>query len=338
MGRGRKPDEWYKSQDCEKALELIEKGYSVSRVAEMLGVGKPKINYAKRLYGVKSVRGFTTSGINYNDIRFAEHKQANITQDYNKRRKQESESRLAFLLLDKGFFYIGGYDGLHGKSDVKLSCLVCGGTFTRHDCVSLFKANQIQCPYCTAKIKEQKERAQEEKRRAKEERRLNLKLKAEREEQEKLNTEQVCKWCGKTFTLAEYREREHTNHCQFTAYCSSDCREKGNRQALKEWNKENKYKARHKERAIKYGCEYENGVTLKRLIKRDGLRCAICGGMCDLNDRSYGNGNGPLYPSIDHIKPMSKQGGHTWDNVQIAHIICNARKSAKTEEKYGNAL
>jgi hypothetical protein len=335
MGRGRKPDEWYKSEECERVVKLAKEGYSEGRIAEIVGIKKSRVMYAKRLFGIKGVRKFTTSGITYNDSLLAKHEHSNSG---NEKRKQESESQLAFLLLDKGFFYVGGYDGLHGKSDVKLSCLVCGGTFTRHDCVSLFKANQIQCPYCTAKVKEQEEQEREEKRRTKEERQLNLKLEAEREEQEKLNAEQVCKWCGKTFTLAEYREREHTNHCQFTAYCSSDCREKGNRQALREWNKEHKYNARHKKRAIKYGCEYENGVTLKKLIKRDGLRCAICGGMCDLNDRSYGNGNGPLYPSIDHIKPMSKQGGHTWDNVQIAHIICNARKSAKTEEKYGNAL
>lgn len=88
---------------------------------------------------------------------------------------------------------------------------------------------------------------------------------------------------------------------------------------------------RHKCRAIKYGCEYDSKITLKKLIKRDGLQCAICGGVCDWNDHSWSEYSGPTYPSIDHIIPMAKGGGHTWDNVQVAHMICNSRKGDKVE-------
>ena len=35
------------------------------------------------------------------------------------------------------------------------------------------------------------------------------------------------------------------------------------------------------------------------------------------------------YPSIDHIIPISKGGQHTWDNVQLAHMICNSIKNNK---------
>ena len=35
------------------------------------------------------------------------------------------------------------------------------------------------------------------------------------------------------------------------------------------------------------------------------------------------------YPTIDHIKPISKGGTHTWDNVQLAHFHCNSIKSDK---------
>lgn len=328
---GRKPAEWYKSEECEKALELIEKGYSIGRVAEILGVGKPKINYAKRLYGVKSVRGFTTSEINYNDSRFAEHKQANITQDYNKRRKQESESQLAFLLLDKGFFYVGGYDGLHGKSDIKLSCLVCGGTFTRHDCVSLFKANQIQCPYCTAKVKEQEEQEREEKHQeyiklqAEWERRRTQRQELIKENQEKTRT---CKECGKEFTLKDYATRENIDitYINESAYCSSECRKKAERKNRRKYNVTH---GKHKLRAIKYGVEFDRTVNLDDMLIRFGTKCALCGGECNINDYKIVNGAriyGDDYPSIDHIKPMSKGGSHTWDNVQVAHRGCNTRK------------
>lgn len=89
------------------------------------------------------------------------------------------------------------------------------------------------------------------------------------------------------------------------------------------------YGHNHHERAIKYGCVYDSSVTLKKLIKRDGLRCAICGEMCDLDDRSWSKYSGPMRPSIDHIIPMAKGGGHIWSNVQVAHLICNTIKSDK---------
>ena len=62
------------------------------------------------------------------------------------------------------------------------------------------------------------------------------------------------------------------------------------------------------------------------------MRCALCGGMCDAHSREWNNGIGPLYPTIDHITPMSKKGGHVWSNVQVAHAACNYRKGARIEE------
>jgi 5-methylcytosine-specific restriction endonuclease McrA/ribosomal protein S27E len=88
----------------------------------------------------------------------------------------------------------------------------------------------------------------------------------------------------------------------------------------------------HRFRANKYGCAYDPTVNLKRLIEKNGLRCAICGEMCDPNDHSWRNGIGPMYPTIDHIIPMARHGGHIWSNVQIAHAICNTKKGAQVEE------
>ena len=339
MRTGRKPEltDWFKSDECKRVIDLSKQGYSISRIAELTGVKYSRVVYARRLNGFKSERQFGTSGIDYTDSKVATHKRPETTQKYNQTRKQESESRLALFLLDKGLLYISGYDGRGSK--VKVCCTVCGTTFTKHYDGHFKKRKTLECPFCEEQRLESKRQAKAERHQAYLE--LQAKWESDREtkvraNEERLNAKHICKCCGKEFTLSEYRTKEQANRCEFTVYCSSECREKSKKQALKTRNKEHKYKARHKERAIKYGCEYEDGITLKRLIKRKGLKCAICGGVCDLNDRSYGNGNGPLYPSIDHIKPMSKQGGHTWDNVQIAHIICNARKNAKVEERYGN--
>ena len=87
----------------------------------------------------------------------------------------------------------------------------------------------------------------------------------------------------------------------------------------------------HKRRAVKYGCKYDSSITLSRLIEKNGLRCALCGEMCNPNDKTWTT-YGPMSPTIDHIIPMAKGGGHTWDNIQIAHAICNSYKSDNIEE------
>lgn len=81
------------------------------------------------------------------------------------------------------------------------------------------------------------------------------------------------------------------------------------------------------ERAFTYGVEYDASVTLKRVIKRDGGICQLCGKPVDTTSNKNGRVRS-YYPSIDHIVPMSKGGGHVWNNVQLAHMICNSRKGA----------
>ena len=85
----------------------------------------------------------------------------------------------------------------------------------------------------------------------------------------------------------------------------------------------------HHERAIAYACEYDVSVTMKKVIKRDRGICQICGKPVDAGDYKHGK-TGNLYPTIDHIIPMSLGGGHVWDNVQLAHMYCNAKKGCGT--------
>lgn len=79
-------------------------------------------------------------------------------------------------------------------------------------------------------------------------------------------------------------------------------------------------------RASRYGClAFDETITLKALIKRDAGICQICGE--PTNDDDIVNGRiGRMYPTLDHIIPLSKGGSHTWDNVQLAHMHCNAGK------------
>lgn len=86
---------------------------------------------------------------------------------------------------------------------------------------------------------------------------------------------------------------------------------------------------KHRQRieAAGFGAEYEDGITLKRVMIRDGGICKLCGKPVDITDRN-GKGIGNKYPTVDHIIPINNGGSHTWKNVQLAHMICNAHKNA----------
>lgn len=85
-----------------------------------------------------------------------------------------------------------------------------------------------------------------------------------------------------------------------------------------------------REERLKSG-EMDN-ITLDALMERDNRRCHICGGKVS-ERRKFGKqgtprGNMSKYPTIDHIKPVSKGGGHTWGNVKLAHWACNSKRGA----------
>lgn len=76
----------------------------------------------------------------------------------------------------------------------------------------------------------------------------------------------------------------------------------------------------------------DKDISLKKLSERDHNQCQICGLFVNWDDfektattKICGN----MYPSIDHIVPISLGGLHSWDNVQLAHRRCNSRKSNK---------
>ena len=82
---------------------------------------------------------------------------------------------------------------------------------------------------------------------------------------------------------------------------------------------------------LKENGELDTSITLDGLIERDNEVCHICGEKINKEDYKYKNGYicvGASYPTIDHVIPVSKGGTHTWNNVRLAHMVCNARKGA----------
>ena len=71
-------------------------------------------------------------------------------------------------------------------------------------------------------------------------------------------------------------------------------------------------------------------ISLKDLSIRDNDICWLCGKPVDWTDYTMDGDTfiaGNTYPSIDHVKPLSRGGLHEWGNVKLAHRICNSIKS-----------
>lgn len=315
---------WERSPQCAEAMVFYVEGHSVAETAERFEVSKSQVNNAVKRRGLSN--GRIWSGV-----------------EENSRRSKEAEQRLIERVNLLGFDYIGGYTGKTGNITIK--CRACGDVFERT--ASFVKNGNLVCKKCEHEKALARQAERREARKADSER-LRAEKKAEREREKlkknplwlsdyqlkslaSLDDVAVCKVCGKKYTLREYIESTGIKNHRNSGYCSAECRSAKWKEQIKASHKDRRDSHRH--RAVKYGCEYDPSVTLKRLIKRDGLRCAICGEMCDQNDHSWSKYSGPMYPSIDHIMPMAKGGPHVWENVQVAHIICNSEKGDRYEEE-----
>lgn len=120
----------------------------------------------------------------------------------------------------------------------------------------------------------------------------------------------VCSQCGKE--TAVYNPRQKT--------CSAECSKDRRSRLARE----------RKDKRLNGINVVDKDISLKTLYKRDNGICYICGGKCDFKDHTRDGSNftsGSTYPSIDHIIPLARGGKHAWDNVKLAHHLCNSKKS-----------
>lgn len=66
-----------------------------------------------------------------------------------------------------------------------------------------------------------------------------------------------------------------------------------------------------------------SSISRRGVLARDGHNCQYCGRHAD---------------SVDHIRPRSRGGRHTWDNVVAACRRCNARKKDRLPSEAGMRL
>lgn len=64
----------------------------------------------------------------------------------------------------------------------------------------------------------------------------------------------------------------------------------------------------------------------RTLVRKHGGVCALCGKPVLLQDGHADSA------SIDHIRPVSKGGADTIENMQLAHERCNRRKGDRYDD------
>lgn len=309
-------------------MEYYSQGHTVTETAKKFGITRSRVNNWARERHITNGRTFEQGGRECNLKR--SQGLLSMPNEANGKKIEQAKDRWSIELSALGFELVE-WRGKH--SGVTLKCTKCGEVFNRSYYADMRR--RATCPHCHADARrsraEEKERQQlEEQKRKKllrEEKRKNLEL----EEQLRLDAIHTCKQCGCDYTIRQYMKSTGSSYRRNSGYCSATCREEHKK--LMDKKRRGKHSDNHLERAKKLGLPAERGVTLKKLYERDGGVCQICGLACIYS----GNGLSDLYPSIDHIIPMSKGGGHTWTNVQLAHRICNSVKSAKRGEEWNNA-
>lgn len=209
--------------------------------------------------------------------------------------------------------YVSGFKDVDSRCYIK--CLKCNTIYSINATTIRNKAKYIRCLNCEriegSKIKEDRKNKQkqivlEKRNRKKEITRIRHSLEFKQIEFD------ICVGCGNMYMKTKDNIR----------YCSEKC-------ANRQQDRRKEYKRRIR---TKVNGNFDNNITLDKLIYRDKNICYLCGKKCNvldfiIKDNTFIAGN--YYPSIEHIKPLSLGGTHTWDNIKLAHRICNTLKGNK---------
>ena len=180
-------------------------------------------------------------------------------------------------------------------------------TATCSFCHKIFATNNLRIKYCSDECRaNQSARAKTEWRSGNLKEAMGEKLEA---------GPYTCKWCGIAF-YAKYGTKKRK-------YCGDNCAKaaRNNRVAFYA-------RIRHqKTRVLCANGTYRDPISLRRLYLRDGGVCQICFKKVEWGLKTNGaGGNDHLSATRDHIIPIACGGDHTWENVRLAHFICNCNR------------
>ena len=283
-------------KEADRIIELRQAGNSYREIQKKLDVSLDKVRYW--------CRKATLTGLNE-----ASNVKENTVSDEANAKIKDVIKRIADRYPD--FDLVSEYKNAH--EPVTLRCKRCGCEHER----KFEKWTELPkelCPECRKVASIRKKQL--------------AKLRAEEQREERKNQREEQKHVDsmiKSLNKLEWKDCEYCGRKYLTAIktsktCSDLCRRK----------RANRIKENKKE--FKGINIVDKSITLKKLAVRDDNTCYLCGELVDWNDCKVIDGNfvvGRKYPSIEHIIPRSKGGNHTWDNVKLAHMICNSVKNDK---------
>lgn len=314
-----------------RIIELIEQGCTAREIADQVSCTRMNVHFVAKRYGLDlkladrckfsledkaSMRELKHSGLTNSEIaeiyNSSESTIKKITsgsgQQYHNQysiNSFDSEGHAKMMinnyLCDRNIEYAGNYTGCDDPVDLR--CIKCGTVFTRS--MRTVRQKKTRCPECSNRLKQEKAKKLEEEHLFK----IELKEKAKKEK-EIANAKRImakihdCPVCGNTTSKRKY--------------CSDRC-------AQRIYNKNKDVGRRNKIKAARV----DKDISLDKLYRRDNGICYICGMKCEYDDGVWRGDTfiaGNYYPSIDHVKPLSKGGVHSWDNIKLAHRICNSLK------------
>lgn len=291
----------------EQILQRIAEGKTVSEIVNEFGYKTDNSIYRiAHKHGIKITvrtetricgicgKEFTPNAHNQKYCRIECQRKANRTP---KGELDESKA-IEYVSRHDGWEYVGGYTGCDGQMYIKHN--ECGTVYLK-SCITVRSSPKLECKCCEDLKREE---AKKQKRVQAEIRRLHSPVKKFKQIETK-----ECTVCGAFFVGRSSK------------YCSDECA----RKVANRYSSEKKEIKRKRARTA-----HSNEITVQSLYRRDNGICWICGGKCDIT----ADGNDNNYPSVDHIIPVSLGGKDEWDNVRLAHRICNSLRGNSPVETF----
>ena len=266
--------------------------------------------FTRKYQAVKTQSGITCPQCRKNATKAKTEERTRIERATRKAQfDKDEEERHKQVVADRceGFVYVGNYTGSNGVADIQ--CTTCGTVITRSWVAIRHSPHpKLNCPVCESIKAEQKK---QERQVLREERKRRKKAEAFKRIKPYKGTQVIikaCEECGTLFTTTR----------ELKIYCSTICQHRVANRMSKD-----KRLSRIGRRLV------DKDISLQRLYEKENGVCYLCGRSCNWNYYTFKDGTfiaGNDYPSVDHITPLSNGGSHSWDNVRLAHRLCNSRK------------
>jgi 5-methylcytosine-specific restriction endonuclease McrA len=274
------------------------------------------IRLRKQKKGYKTIA--TALGVDRDRVRYVCQRQglAGIMAETEAHERKEKEFKRDFENKFPGFSYHSGFRDR--ESPFYCKCRICGAVQERNaQVVRPSRDKELQCNNCIETRLKRRELVSAVKRVLKEkERDIRVRISPEVEALQRIANGHryyiECQECGKTF---------FSNMDRVT--CGRSC---GKR-------RDTRRKEIARRERLRTNGKIDWDISLDVLYEKENGVCHLCGDRCNKDDYTINEEGhfvvGPLYPSIDHVTPVSKGGTHTWGNVRLAHHYCNTIKGEK---------